>query len=131
MSKYSARGEGFTLIEVMVALAVFAVAAAMLMLSDGTTIRQTRYMQEKVLSSQVADHYLNSIYAEQRWPEKGVRGRAQTYAGYDWYVRESVYETSIKDFRQIVTQVFAGAELPHDDEVPLSTLTSYLRRPRK
>ncbi|WP_263078634.1 type II secretion system minor pseudopilin GspI [Endozoicomonas sp. Mp262] len=122
---------GFTLIEVMVALAIFAVAASMLMLSGGNSIRQTSYMQEKILSAQVADQYLNKLYVDQRWPEKGTRGRVQVYAGYDWYVREVVRETKVQDFRQIVTEVFPGAMRPDKNKMPLASLTSYLRRPKK
>lgn len=113
------------------ALAIFAVASSMLMLSGGNSIRQTRYMQEKVLSSQLADQYLNRIYAEQRWPDAGKRGRTQVYAGYDWYIREVVRDTKIADFRQVTAEVFSGAEAPGKDETPLASLAGYIRKPKK
>ncbi|MGI9273695.1 MAG: type II secretion system minor pseudopilin GspI [Endozoicomonas sp.] len=122
---------GFTLIEVMVALAVFSVAAAMLMLSDGNSIRHTRYMQEKVLASQVADRYLSRMQAEKNWPEKGVRGRGEIYAGYDWYVQQVVRDTSVPDFRHIVVEVYVGNRAPEKDDSPVFSLTSYLRKPKK
>ena len=123
--------QGFTLIEVMIALAVFAVAAAMLMLSDGNSIRQTRYMQEKVLAAQVADQYMSRLYADKNWPDKGVRGKAESYAGYDWYIRQITRTTNFPDFRTIVVEVFAGRDKPEDDQVGLYSLTSYLRKPKK
>ena len=98
MSKSCAKASGFTLIEVMVALAIFALAAGMLLLTDGNSIRQTRYLQEKVLSSQIADHSLNVIQAEQRWNEPGIKARIETYAGQEWYVRETVRETYSSQF---------------------------------
>ncbi|MET4695030.1 general secretion pathway protein I [Endozoicomonas sp. NE40] len=122
---------GFTLIEVMVALAVFAVAAAMLMLSDGNSIRQTRYMQEKVLAAQVADHYMSRLQAEKEWPDKGVKGKNDTYAGYDWYIRQVTRTTSFPDFRKVVVEVFIGRAKPEDDETGLYSLTSYFRKPKK
>lgn len=131
MFKSPGKHRGFTLIEVMVALAVFAVAAAMLMLSDGNSIRQTRYMQEKVLASQVADNTLSRMQAEKQWPDKGVKGRVEIYAGYDWYVRQTVRNTSAHDFRQVIVDVFVGNQKPEDDETPLFSLTSYLRKPKK
>ena len=131
MLKSPASSRGFTLIEVMVALAVFAVAAAMLMLSDGNSIRQTRYMQEKVLSSQVADRYLSRMQAEKNWPEKGVRGRVEIYAGYDWYVQQIVRDTSVPDFRHVVVEAYVGNRAPEDGDLPVFSLTSYLRKPKK
>ena len=131
MSKFSANDAGFTLIEVMVALAIFAVAASMLMLSGGNSIKQTGYLQEKVLATQVADQYLNRLYTEQRWPEKGIRGRVQRYAGYDWYIRESIHDTHIAGFRRVIADVFVGAAPPEDGDRYLATLTTHLRKPQK
>lgn len=71
MSKSSASVFGFTLIEVMVAVVIFALAASMLMLADGNSIRQTRYMQEKVLAAQLADQSLSRIQAEKTGLIKG------------------------------------------------------------
>ena len=131
MSKSSASSNGFTLIEVMVALVVFAVAASMLMLVDGNSIRQTRYMQEKVLAAQVSDQYLSRLQAEKNWPDKGIRGKVENYAGYYWYVRQTVRDTSERDFRKIVVDVFVGNQKPGDDDIPMFSLDSYLRKPKK
>ncbi|WP_252176324.1 type II secretion system minor pseudopilin GspI [Endozoicomonas sp. 4G] len=131
MSKSFASVLGFTLIEVMVAVVIFALAASMLMLADGNSIRQTRYMQEKVLAAQLADQYLSRIQAEKSWPDKGVRGKVENYAGYDWYVRQTVRDTSQRDFRKIVVDVFVGHQKPEDDDIPMSSLESHLRKPRK
>lgn len=122
---------GFTLIEVMVALAVFAVAAAMLMLSDGNSVRQTRYMQEKVLAAQLTDQYMSRLYADKSWPDKGVKGKNESYAGYDWYIRQITRTTNFPDFRKVVVEVFIGRDKPEDDQVGLYSLTSYLRKPKK
>ena len=125
---YVLSGKGFTLIEVMVALTVFALAATMLMLSDGNSIRQTRYMQEKVLASQVADHHLNVIHAEQRWSDRSKQARIEEYAGLEWYVREQIIETHIPGFNQAQVEVFVGAEEPDAGAAPLSRLVSYIRK---
>ncbi len=124
-------GKGFTLIEVMVALAIFALAAGMLMLSDGNSIRQTRYMQEKVLASQVADHYLNVLQAERRWSEGSKQSRIEDYAGFEWYVREHITDIGIVNFRKVEVEVFVGAETPEEEAIPLSKLVSYIRRVKK
>ena len=131
MFKSRVKVRGFTLIEVMVALTIFALAASMLMLSDGNSIRQTRYMQEKVLASQIADHYLNVLQAESRWSSGGKQSRIQEYAGLEWYVREQIIETSLSDFKKVEVEVFVGAEEPEKDAAPLSRLVSHIRRIKK
>ncbi len=122
---------GFTLLEVMVALAVFALAASMLILSDGNSIRQTRYQKEKILASQIADHYLNTLHAEGRWSGPAVRPRIESYAGYQWYVRETSAATESPDFRKVQVDVFIGESEPEKGAVPLARLTTWLRRPRQ
>ena len=122
---------GFTLIEVMVALAVFAVAAAMLMLADGNSIRQTRYMQEKVLAAQLADQHLSRMEAEKKWPDTGVLGQAEVYANRDWYVQKIVRNTSLGEFRKIDIEVYAGNTKPAEGDAALFFLTSHIRKYKK
>ncbi len=122
---------GFTLLEVMVALAVFALAASMLILSDGNSIRQTRYQQEKILASQIADHYLNVLHAEGRWSGPAVRPQIESYAGYQWYVRETSSITGSPDFRRVQVEVFIGESEPEKGSAPLARLSTWLRRPRQ
>ncbi len=122
---------GFTLIEVMVALAVFAVAASMLMLADGNSIRQTRYMQEKVLAAQLADQHLSRIEAERKWPDTGVSGQGEIYSNYDWYVQKIVRNTSLGDFRKIDIEVFVGNKKPADGDAAVYSLTTHIRKFKK
>ncbi len=122
---------GFTLLEVMVALSVFALAASMLILSDGNSIRQTRYQKEKILASQIADHYLNVLHAEGRWSGPAVKPQIESYAGYQWYVRETSASTGLPDFRKIQVEVFIGESEPEKGAAPLARLSTWLRRPRQ
>ncbi len=122
---------GFTLLEVMVALAVFALAASMLILSDGNSIRQTRYQQEKILATQIADHYLNTLHSEGRWSGHAARPQIESYAGYQWYVREALSAAGSPDFRKVQVEVFSGESEPVKDAVPQARLTTWLRRPKQ
>ncbi len=128
-SKYRSRHSGFTLLEVMIALAVFALAATVIILSDGNSIRQMRYQKEKVLASQIADHYLSSLYAEQRWSGSAVRPQIQSYAGSQWYVRETSATEDVDDLRKVQVEVFLGEVEPQKGSVPLVRMVTWLRRP--
>ena len=120
---------GFTLLEVMVALAVFALAASLLILSDGNSVRQTRYQQEKVLAAQVADHYLNVLHAEERWSGPAVKPRIEDYGGYSWYVKETSEMANAQGLRKIQVDVYAGESPPEKSIAPLASLTTWRRRP--
>ncbi|WP_330925459.1 type II secretion system minor pseudopilin GspI [Candidatus Sororendozoicomonas aggregata] len=131
MLKSFTNEEGFTLIEVMVALAIFAAAASMLMLSDGNNIKHTRYMQEKVFASQIADQELNALYALQLYPDTGTRSDIRGYAGYDWFVKETVRNGKIDGLRVITVDVYPGNVRPGNNDAPLYSLIGYLRRVKK
>ena len=126
-----AQHRGFTLLEVMIALAVFALAASILMLSNGNSIRQTRYQSEKVMASQIADHYLTTLHAEQRWSGPAARPQIQSYAGLQWYVREISVAEDTADLRKVQIEVFPGEVEPPKGTAPLATMATWIRRPEQ
>ncbi|OQM39570.1 type II secretion system protein GspI [Citrobacter braakii] len=76
-----------TLLEVMVALAVFALAGMALM---QTTTQQTvgiGRMEEKVLAGWLADNQIVQLQLERSCPEKGWVEKTVSFAGSEWYLR--------------------------------------------
>ena len=120
---------GFTLLEIMIALAVFAVAIGALLVTDGTSVRQVARVEQKVLASWLAEDYINKIYLEKNWPRPGTRGEFQDYADRRWYVEQEVEAMGKDGFRKISVYVFAGDEEPDDEESPLYSLSGFLRKP--
>lgn len=118
---------GFTLLEVMIALAIFAMMASMLILVDGNSIKQARYQQEKVLASQIADHYLTSLHATNQWQGAATIPQVQSYVGYQWTVLET-FELVSDDLRAVTVAVYLG-EPNLKKATPLVQLTSWLRKP--
>ncbi|PJE78613.1 Type II secretion system protein I [invertebrate metagenome] len=125
------RNKGFTLIEVMVALSVFAAAASMLIITNGNSVRFTRYLQDKIQAAQVADQYLNKLIVDQYWSEAGVRSGVLVYSGLEWYVNEVIIDASHSRQKQVSLSVFVGGEVPEDDEQPVYTLISYIKREKE
>ncbi len=62
------REAGMTLIEVMVALVIFALAGLAVMQSTLQQTRQLGRMEEKILASWLADNQLVQLRLEKRWP---------------------------------------------------------------
>ncbi len=120
---------GFTLLEVLVALAIFAMAASVLMVSDGRAIRQTARIQDKIHASWLADTHLNRYYVEEIFPATGERSKTQTQSGRDWYIRDIISNTAQKNLRKVEVQVFQGTDKPDDKDQPIYRLTGYIRRP--
>ncbi|MCL6271145.1 type II secretion system minor pseudopilin GspI [Sansalvadorimonas sp. 2012CJ34-2] len=120
---------GFTLLEILVALAIFALAASVLLVTDGRAIRQTARVQDKVMASWLADLELNKYYVENAWPDPGKRSSTASLSGREWYLRSIVSVTSQDGLRRVEIGVFPGGATPSDKAVPLYRLTGYVRRP--
>lgn len=122
---------GFTLLEILVALAVFALAASILMVADGRAIRQTAHIQERIQASWIADQQLNKYYVEGTFPEAGNRSSTTEMSGKSWYIRDVITETSQRNLRRVEVNVFQGKARPGDKAKPAFRLTGYIRREKE
>lgn len=96
---------GFSLIEIMVALAVFALAAMALLNLSGESVRSAARVEERTLGGIVADN----VAAESvlGLGDGQAEGR-QVLAGRDWrWVRE-IRATQIPDLQQVEVRVMDG-----------------------
>jgi general secretion pathway protein I len=114
----------FTLVEVMVALAVVAVALPALMFALFQQIDGTAYLRDKSLAHMVAANQLTEIRilaeATRRLPEGSDSG-VREMAGREWYWWRQSSKTELPNFYRIEIRV-ARAEA---DE-PLITLAAFL-----
>ena len=122
------RPAGFTLLEIMVALAIFALAASVLMVTDGRAIRQTARVQDKIQASWLADQALNRYYGEEIWPDIGRRSNTATLAGKNWTLKNTVTSTSQDGLRKVVIDVFTTESSKDKRAAPIHSLTGYVRR---
>ena len=121
------RSLGFTLLEVLVALAIFALAGSVLMVTDGRSIRQLARVQETMRASMIADSHLNRFYVEQIFPATGTTSTVITQNGQPWYVRDVVSATGQGNLRRIEVHIFHGGEAPNEDAQPLYRLIGFVR----
>ena len=120
------RVRGFTLVEVMVALAVVAIALPALLLALSQQVDATAYLRDKSLARMVAANKLVELRilsrARQDLPS-GERSGVSTMAGRDWYWWLNSTPTVSDNLLQFVIDV-AATERP--EEQPLFTLVAYL-----
>ncbi len=123
------RMSGFTLLEVMIALVIFAVAASALLLSDGNAVKRTAQIQDRVVANWLADQAINHYYQDADNLQVGSFGGPQVMSGRDWYVQSDVTETDKAGFYRVEVTVFAGNQLPENKKEAIWDLTGFLHKP--
>ncbi len=116
------RVKGFTLIEVMLAMAVFAIAGVALVAVADNNARHISYLEDKMFASWVASDQLVNAHLNTRWPPKNnLKGEVEM-AGRKWFWLQKVTKTNNNEMREIVMEV----RLDVDDEFPLSSILTYV-----
>lgn len=114
-----ARGDaGFTLLEVLVAMTILAVAATGLLAASGQSLAQMQMLEKKTQAQWVAENRLTELRAARAWPEPGVRTDTVAFGEQQWQVRLTVSQTAHAGMRQIKVEVSQG-------EASLATLTGF------
>ncbi|MBB5017880.1 general secretion pathway protein I [Chitinivorax tropicus] len=118
---------GFTLIEVLIALVILAVALAAAMRATSGLISSVSEMKTRLAAGWVAQNRLNEHNALRDFPEVGsTHGKAEQ-AGIKFSWREDVSGTPNKDFRRIEIKVFMGEQTDYAS----AQLIGYLTRAGK
>jgi general secretion pathway protein I len=122
MSRQSARG--FTLIEVLVALAILAIALAAASRASAMMANSSVELRQRLLASWVAQNRLAELQARRAWPDAGTREGEVEQAGLKLTWHETVSATPNRAFRRVEIRVGAAGR----DEHALARLTGYLAR---
>lgn len=116
---------GFTLIEVLVALAIISIAllAALRAAGQGTT--NVGELRARLLAGWVAENLLAERRARGEWPSPGIQRGTQRQGGIEFAWREEVIATPNVTFRRVDIRVFAASEEAH----ALAHLTGFVVSP--
>ncbi len=106
----SYRNRGFTLIEVMVGLAIVAFSLATVAASLGQMIDTASAMRERTYASWIAQNKIAEMRLANVIPEVTATSGELDYAGTEWAWRAVVSETGVENlFRVDVTVSYAGS----------------------
>ena len=118
------RGQGgFTLVEVLVALAILAVALAAASRTAIAMTDSSQALRERLLAGWVAQNRLAELQARRAWPALGTREGQVEQAGLALAWRETVHGTPNAAFRRVEISVTRPGETHR-----LAELTGYLVR---
>jgi len=96
---------GFTLIEVLVALAIVALGMAALMAALGSSADSAAYQRDKTLAEWVAINRLEEVRLAFQRPTKGKSDGEVEMAGLKWRWAQEVVETEVKGILRIDVSV--------------------------
>lgn len=118
---------GFTLIEVMLAMAVFSIAGIAILGTADTNARNLGHLESKIVASWVASNQLVEVTLDNTWPPKNNKKGKVELAGQEWFWQQKVIKTTDKDLRAIVMEV----RLTERDESVLTSLMTYVAKKNK
>lgn len=118
--------KGFTLIELMIAMAVFAIAGVAVMRATTEHIRAMAIIEEMTMAGYVAENQLQLARLETQWPPVPREGEAEM-AKSRWKWVLEVVETDDAEFRLLKVTVRPVEE----PERVVSTLQTFIGRQRE
>ena len=120
-----ARRKGFTLVEVLVALAIISIALLAALRVAGGGTNSVGELRGRLLAGWVAEDLLAEQRARGDWPSPGLLNGMQRQGGLEFAWREEVVATPNSAFRRVDIRVFAATGGDH----VLAHLSGFVVRP--
>lgn len=86
---FASRMGGFTLLEIMVALAIFSTLAAAVLSASQYVVRQTGAVEERLFAAWLVDNHLNELRLQTGWP-LDQQQRIVSMDRRDWLLRQRI-----------------------------------------
>jgi general secretion pathway protein I len=115
-------GKGFTLVEVLVALVLLAVALSAMIKTASENTVNTAYLRNKYLAGMVAMNKIDEMHASRAWPSTGKSNGKAELARQTWYWDMEIENTPDENLRKVELKISPE----QDREKILYTLTGYI-----
>jgi len=116
--KHPASARGFTLLEVLIALAIVAMSVGALLGTVTSSASNVIYLKDKTLAEWVALNRLTEVRIDKDMPSKGARSGNSVMGGQRWEWKEEVIELPIKGMFRIEVRAHPTGELVDDSRTP-------------
>jgi general secretion pathway protein I len=115
------RLKGFSLVEVLIALAVLAIAMAALLGAAARNTSNQSYLEQRIFAHWVAMNHLAEVRLQEDPPAIGTMEGEEMLGGREWRWHTEVAATSDSSVRRLEVQVYQGS-----DDAGSAALTSFL-----
>lgn len=129
---------GFTLLEVLVALGVLALALSAITQSIGSSTSNIGHLKNKTYAHWVAMNVIALLQARQEFPPVGTQNGSEEMGGHEWFWRYTVAEAPMSvpvDGQEIqisnVRRVDIEVRADKDDTRPVETMMTFISRPAR
>lgn len=119
------RVSGMTLLEVMVALVIFAITGTAIMKAASEHLNGVGMIEEVTFATYVANNQLNAALVNTQWPPKNNEKGSEEMANRTWYWQQRVLETNDEDLRAI--EITVGLDPEYQSSV--TSVITYVAKP--
>ncbi|PCJ49387.1 MAG: type II secretion system protein GspI [Gammaproteobacteria bacterium] len=119
--KSTTNQSGITLLELLVALAVFSISAMAILDTIGTTSRVIGHLEQKTIGHWVAGNQLADLQLKSTWPNIRVTRTEVEMSDRLWFIVTKVEATARADMRKITVEV----RLDKDHQSPLTSRVAF------
>lgn len=116
---------GFSLLEVVIAIAVLAFAMSALVEGAGRGAFNANHLKEKTLAHWVALNKIAEYQLQPTWPVVGIQKGTYDMAGFDWRWEARVSATEDRNVHRLEMEVRTGPETKQ----AITKLTAFLDNP--
>ncbi|WP_063373497.1 type II secretion system minor pseudopilin GspI [Pseudoalteromonas luteoviolacea] len=126
----TSRQAGFTLLEVMVAMGICAVAGIAALQATGAHINHMSTIEQQTYAAWVAENQMVMARAKAsdgKWSGKNTDKGDEEFAGHTWYWSQQVEKTEDPQFVKLTIEVFEDERREHS----IYDLTTFLHKGKK
>jgi len=117
---------GFTLMEILIALAIIAIVLGALVQAAGSSASNASRLRDKTVAQWVASNRLAELQVSGTFPDTGSRTGESEMLGQVWHWKTRVQKVEDEDLRRVDVEIRKTA----DGKNPIVTVAGFVNHPR-